>query len=143
METVGLGRNGLIAQGVFENSNWRLKNRNQSKANTSIINKKNRMTTQNQTEEWKELKSVLKEVEAIFTDNDLKEIIEINQLQQTYATLVKNRIKDARDIIKEMSTMVAKKEQEIVAPTNVSFTFDLSELLVTIFWSIVSTPFNH
>lgn len=54
----------------------------------------------NQAEEWKELKSVLKEVEAIFTENDLKEIIEINHLQQQYQTLAKNRIKDAKEIIK-------------------------------------------
>lgn len=90
----------------------------------------------NQAEEWKELKSVLKEVEAIFTENDLKEIIEINHLQQQYQTLAKNRIKDAKEIIKggqykrgfmnviyhillEMSATISKKEQEIVAPTNV------------------------
>mmetsp|Transcript_25198 Transcript_25198/g.27503 ORF Transcript_25198/g.27503 Transcript_25198/m.27503 type:complete len:207 (+) Transcript_25198:43-663(+) len=72
----------------------------------------------NQAEEWKELKSVLKEVEAIFTENDLKEIIEINHLQQQYQTLAKNRIKDAKEIIKEMSATISKKEQEIVAPTN-------------------------
>ena len=51
-------------------------------------------------DEWKELKTVLKDVEGIITDNDLKDIITLNQTEQQYYIELTKRMNDAKEIIK-------------------------------------------
>ena len=85
--------------------------------------------------DWSETKTLLHELELLFTrDDDLKDIMDIKKMEKEIEIQQTHKLKDAKEIIKSMTTHLASKETEIVAPSHVLFLFmSISSLIVSHF----------
>lgn len=68
--------------------------------------------------DWAETKAILLEVEQLFNrDDDLNDINDVRKMAEEIRTYSENNLKTAKDIIKQMTAVVASKEAEIMAPS--------------------------
>jgi hypothetical protein len=70
--------------------------------------------------DWAETKTLLHELELLFTrDDDLKDIMDIKKMEKEIEIQQNHKLKDAKELIKCMTTQLAMKEAEILAPSQV------------------------
>ena len=68
-------------------------------------------------QEWNQTKTILHEVEQLFTrEDDVRDIVEIKKMANEIQDHQNRNLKDAKEIIKKMTAEVAAKELEILAP---------------------------
>ncbi len=68
--------------------------------------------------DWAETKAILLEVEQLFNrDDDVADVEDIRKMSEEIKLHSENNLKNAKEIIKKMTSIVATKEAEIMAPS--------------------------
>jgi len=81
--------------------------------------------------DWKSTKQILLEVETLFNrEDDCREVEDIKKMQREIEVNCSNNLKDAKEIIKQLTCAVAAKEAEVLAPTELVHAGHLERFLV-------------
>ena len=81
--------------------------------------------------DWSETKLILHEVEQLFNrDDDIKDIFDVKKMHKEIESYCANSVRDAKDLIKEMTNHVTAKEAEVLAPTDAMHADDIQKLMI-------------
>jgi hypothetical protein len=69
--------------------------------------------------DWSETKVLLHELEQLFTRNDdVSDVVDINKMEREIEIQRSHHLKDSKELIKTMTTQLAAKEVDIIAPSH-------------------------
>jgi len=79
---------------------------------------------------WAETKAILLEVEQLFNrDDDIRDVHDVQKMAREGELHCANKLKDSKEIIKLMTSQVAAKEAEIVAPSQEAHSITLEKYM--------------
>lgn len=79
---------------------------------------------------WAETKAILLEVEQLFNrDDDIRDIHDVQKMVREVEMHGANKLKDSKEIIKIMTSQVAAKEAEIMAPSQEAHSIKLEKYI--------------
>jgi hypothetical protein len=80
-------------------------------------------------QDWKGTRAILQEVQALFAqEEDLKDLNEVFKMRAEIEAHCEAASKNARDLIKDFTCTVSKKEREIVAPTEIAHATEIERV---------------
>ncbi|KAJ1425073.1 hypothetical protein B484DRAFT_480387 [Ochromonadaceae sp. CCMP2298] len=79
--------------------------------------------------QFSDTKIILHELEALFNrDDDIKDILDLRKMQTEIDVQMTLRLKDAKEVIKAMTSQVAEKEAQIKAPSQAEHVGNMRKL---------------